>query len=159
MSSTTTSYTWHPPQKRWRYAFAVVAVTLAVFVWLTTRADPELWPRSLASFFALVAVVLLIEQNTHVDADARTVVREGRLFGRFRVWLWRHHLSEFTGIAMKRQSDAEGGATVFVGFRRRSGRLLAVRYFHADLGQSSVEAERVARHLAETTGLRLHETD
>src|SRR4051812_43340372 len=122
-----TSYTWHPQQTKGRYAFAAAAVALAAFVWLTTRNEPEVWPRVLASFFALVAVALLIEQDTRVDADAYTVVREGRLFGRFRVWLWRHPLSEFTAVAMRRQSDPEGCDTVFVGLRRRSGRLMAVR--------------------------------
>ena len=58
---------------------------------------------------------------------------------------------------MNRQSDPEGCDTVFVGLRRRSGRLMAVRYFYAGTGQSSVEVERVARNLADATGLQLHE--
>jgi drug/metabolite transporter superfamily protein YnfA len=158
MSPGVNGYTWHPQQKWWRYAFAAGAVAFAVIVWLATRSEPEVWPRVLASSFALVALFPLIEQNTRVDARARIIVREGRLFGCFRVWLWRDHLSEFTGVGMSRQSDSEGGYdTVLVGLSRRSGRLMAVSYFHAVAGQPSVEAEQVARSLADTTGLQLHE--
>ena len=152
------SYTWHPQRKKWRYGFAVLAVALAVIVWLATRAEPEIWPpRLLASFFALVAVALLIEQDTHVDADSRAIIREGRLFGRFRVWRWRHHFSEFTEVAMSRTKDPEGGDMVLVGLRRQSGRLMAVRYFYTGTGEPNVEAERVARSLAEATGLHLND--
>jgi len=157
MSPTMSSYPWHPQQTRGRYAFAFAAVALALGVWLAALREPELWPRILTAIFALVAVGLLIEQDTRIDTDAHTVVREGRLFGRFRVWIWRHPLSEFTGVAMRRHSDPEGSDTVFVGLRRRGGRLMAVRYFYAGVGQPSVEAERVARSLADTTGLPLHD--
>ena len=152
-----TSYTWHPQATRGRYAFAAGAVALAVCVWLVTRSEPELWPRVIASIFALVSVFLTIEQDTRIDAAARIVLREGRLFGRFRVWHWSHQLSEFTGVAKRRQSDPEGCDTVFVGLKRRNGRLMAVRYFYAGTGQPSVEAERVARSLADATGLQLSE--
>ena len=121
MSTTATSYTWHPKQKKWRYTFAVVTATLAVAVCLTTRAESEVWLWLLASFFALAALLLLIEQDTHVDAAAATLVGEGRLFGRFRVWLWRHPLSKFTGVAMRRRIDPEGCDTLFVGLRQRNG--------------------------------------
>ena len=152
-----TSFTWHPRQVRWRYAFAAASVALAAFVWLATRSEPELGPRFLAAFFALGAVALLIEQDTRVDSDAGNIVREGRLFGRFRVWLWCHPLSEFSGVAMRRHFDPEGQDTVFVGLRRQSGRFMAVRYFYAGTNQPSGEAERSAQELAEITGLKLHE--
>jgi len=153
-----TNYSWYPQKTKWRYALAVSAVGLGVFVFLMTHTEPEFGPRILASFFALVAVFLFIEQDTHIDSNGLTIVREGRLFGRFRVWLWRHQLSEFTSVTMRRQIDPEGCCDiVFVGLRRRNGRLLAVSYFSAGSNQPSVEAERVARSLAETTGLPLDE--
>lgn len=152
-----TRYPWHPPQTRWRYAFALVAFALAVCVWVSTRSEPEWWSSLLASFFALAALTLLIEQETRVDLDARSIVREGRLFGSFRVWLRRHPLREFTGVAMRRHSDAESWDTVFVGLRRGNRRFMAVCYFNAGTGQPSVEAERVARGLADLTGLPLQE--
>ena len=156
ISLTVTTYTWHPQQRRWRYAFAFGAMALAVLVWLSTVVETELWPRLLASAFALGAVALLIDQDTRVDTEAHCIVREGRLFGCFRVWLRRHSLSDFTGVAMQRQSDPEGD-TVFVGLRRRSGRFMAVRYFNAGTGEVSVEAERMARSLADSAGLKFSE--
>ena len=153
-----TSYSWHPQPTRRRYVFAAGAIALAAVVWLANRSEPSLWPLFIAALLALAAFGLLIEQDTRVDADARTVVREGRLLRHFRVWLWRHPFSEFTAVAMKRQPDSDGGNdTLFVGLRRRSGSLMAVCYFYTRIGQPSVEAERVARSLADTTGLELHE--
>ena len=157
MAQAITSYTWHPERKRWRYSFAATAVLLAGFVWMTTHNEPDVVPCVLASFFTLIAVALLIEKDTRVDSDTRTIIREGRLFGRFRVWLWRHHLSEFTGVATIRHIDPDGTDTLFVGLRRRSGRHLAIRYFYAGKGRASVEAELIARSLSEITGLPLHE--
>jgi hypothetical protein len=149
---------WHPQQKRRRYVFAAGALALTVVVWLATRSDREFWPRLIASLFALVAFGVLIEQDTRLDADARTVVREGRLFGRCRVWLWRNSLSDFTGVAIRRQPDSDGGCdTVFVGLQQRNGRLMALSYFFVGIGQPSVEAERAAQNLVDMTGLQLHE--
>ena len=151
------SYSWHPPYLRGRYAFAVVPVAAALCVWPAMLGEPQL-ARILVAACALLAVALLIEHDTRIDADARTVVRESRLFGRFPVWLWHHPLSEFTGVATKRESDPGGGNdTVYIGLRRRGGGNMWVCYFHAGVGQPSVEAELVARRLADTTGLPLHQ--
>lgn len=158
MSQRNTAYAWHPQhKKKLRYALSVVAVAMAAFVWLGTRAEQELTPRALASLFVIAAIFSLIEQDTHVDPESRTIVREGRLFGRLRVWRWRHALSDFSRVAISRQSNSEGPDTVFVGLRRRNGRLMAVRYFEAGTGHRSVEAEQVARSLAEATGLQLRD--
>ena len=152
------SYSWHPPELRGRYVFAVVPVAVAVGGWLALRSEPDLFLRILPGAGVIVAVAILIEHDTRIDADARTVVRESRLFGSFVVWLWRHPLSEFTGVTIQRESEPdEFRDTVFVGLRRRSGRRMWVCYFHTGVGQPSVEAELVARSLADTTGLQLHQ--
>ena len=158
MSPAMGTYSWHPPYLRGRYVFAVVSVAVAIGGWLALRSEPELFLRILPSAGVIVAVAILIEHDTRIDADARTVVRESRLFGSFVVWLWRHPLSEFTGVTIQRESEPdEFRDTVFVGLRRRSGRRMWVCYFHTGVGQPSVEAERVARSLADTTGLQLHQ--
>ena len=152
------TYSWHPPYLRGRYVFAVVPVAVAIGGWLALRSEPELFLRILPGAGVIVPVAILIEHDTRIDADARTVVRESRLFGSLVVWLWRYPLSEFTGVTIKRESDPnEFSDTVFVGLRRRSGRRMWVCYFHTGVGQPSVEAELVARSLADTTGLQLHE--
>lgn len=152
------TYSWHPPYLRGRYVFAVVPVAVAIGGWLALRSEPELFLRILPGAGVIVAVAILIEHDTRIDADGRTVVRESRLFGSLVVWLWRYPLSEFTGVTIKRESEPdEFSDTVFVGLRRRSGRRMWVCYFHTGVGQPSVEAELVARSLADTTGLQLHE--
>jgi len=158
MSPAMTSYSWHP-EKTGRYAISIVMAAVALCGWVATRSEPQEQPLILACTFAVVALAaaLHVDHDTCVDADARTVVRESRLFGRFRVWLWHYPLSEFTGVAMQRESDpGEGSDTVFVGLRQRSGRLMWVCYFHAGVGKPCVEAELVARSLADATGLQLH---
>ena len=152
------SYSWHPPQLRGRYAFAIVPVAVALGGWLALRSEPEMFLRILPGACLLVAGALLIEHDTRIDADARAVVRESRLFGSFVVWHWSHPLSEFTEVTIQRESEPdEFRDTVFVGLRRRSGRRMWVCYFQTGVGQPSVEAELVARSLADTTGLHLHE--
>ena len=150
------SYSWHPPSLRGRYVFAVVPVAVAIGGWLALRSEPDLFLRILPGAGVIVAVALLIEHDTRIDADARTVVRESRLIGTLVIWLWRHPLSEFTGVTIQRESEPdEFRDTVFVGLRRRSGRPMWVSYFHTGVGQPSVEAKLVAQSLADTTGLQL----
>jgi hypothetical protein len=133
-----------------------MAVTLAVVVWWATRATGEWEPRALTAFFAVTALAVLIEQRARIDVVAGVLVREGRLLGRV-VWRWRHQLRDFTGIGLRRQSDPEGDDTVFVGLRRASGRLMAIQYFFVPAGAHSFEAEKMARSLADLTGLPLDE--
>ena len=153
-----TTYRWHPHSAKHRYAFAAVCAVLVPLVWLTTRSEPAWWPRGLASLFGLLAGLSLIEQETRIDPDARAIVREGRLFGRYRVWLRHHPLSEFASVVVSRTS-ANDGDTLFVGLRRHHGRHLWVRYFSAVQGQPCREAEQVARQLAAVTGLELIESE
>lgn len=160
MSAIIINYTWHPRQSRWRYPVTVGAVAvLAVVAWLATRGESGVWPRVLAPFMALVTVGLLIEQDTRIDSEAGMVVREGRLFGRCRVWLRRHRLSEFTRVDIERQGHQDGSDTLFVGLRRPSGQLMTVCYFCVATDHRSIEAEGVARSLAEATGLRWHDNE
>jgi hypothetical protein len=151
------SYNWHPYTKR-RYAFALGAAVFVIVVWLTTRGGIEWAPRIIALLIFLVSLFLLVEQDTKVDRKAGVVIREGWLFGRFLVWRWRDRLDQFIGVGFRRQHDPDGGNdTVFVGLRRRSGRLVPVQYFYAGPGQPCSEAERVGRSLLEATGLEFHE--
>lgn len=150
------SYNWHPHTKR-RYAFTFGALALAAVVWFATRGESDLSPRIITFAVVFVSLFLLVEQDARVDSQAGMMVREGRLFGRFLVWRWRNRLSGFTGIGFRRQHDPEDGDTVFVGLRRQSGRLVAIRYYFVGAGQPCYEAERVGQSLAEATGLQLYE--
>jgi hypothetical protein len=150
-------YNWHPQKKRWRYAFAVIAVALGIVVWFATRSESDWLPRILIFFFVVVSLFLLIEQDVRVDGEAGVVVREGRLFGRYLVWRIRDRLSDFTGVGFRRHHDPDGGDTVFVGLRRHSGRLVAIQYFSVGAGGPCHEAEKAGRSLSEVTGLQLHD--
>jgi hypothetical protein len=150
------SYNWYPPTKQ-RYAITLGAVVLAVIVWLATRGESDWSPRIITLVVVFVSLFLLVEQDARVDGQAGLMIREGRLFGRFLVWRWRDQLSDFTSVGFRRQHDPESGDTVFVGLRRRSGRLVAIQYFFVGAGQPCLEAERAGRSLSETTGLPLHE--
>ncbi len=152
------SYAWHPQRKRWRYALALFLATLAALVFLAPRTAPEFWPRFIAFWFSFVSIALFIEQETRIDKNKLVLIREGRLFGRFRVWLRQYPLSEFTQVAMERVFDPEGPDNVLIGLRRGNGRLMAISYFLVDRNKMSVEAERFAQSLAETTGLPLDES-
>jgi hypothetical protein len=125
------SYKWHPYTKR-RYAFTFGAAVFVIVVWLTTRGGIEWAPRIMALLIFFVSLFLLIEQDTKIDGSAGVMIREGRLFGRFLVWRRRDRLSESTGVGFRRQHDPEGNDTVFVGLRRRSGRLVSIQYFLLD---------------------------
>ncbi len=149
-------YKWHPHTRR-RYAFAVGAVALGVVVWLVTRGESDWSPRIITLVVVLVSLFLLVEQDTEIDAQAGMVIREGRLFGRYLVWRWRDRLSDFTGVGFRRHHDPEGDDTMFVGLKRRSGRLMPIQYFFAGAGKPCYEAERVGRSLSELTGLQVHE--
>jgi hypothetical protein len=150
------SYNWHPHTRR-RYAFTFGAIALAVVVWFATHGESDWSPRIITLVVVVVSLFLLVEQDARVDSQAGVMIREGRLFGRLLVWRWRDRLSDFTGVGFRRQHDPEDGDTVFVGLRRRSGRLVAIRYFFVAAGQPCYEAERVGRSLSDTTGLQLHE--
>jgi|SRR6516165_9407573 hypothetical protein len=149
-------YNWHPHSKR-RYVFAFGAVALGIVIWFATRGESDWSPRLITSAVVLVSLFLLVEQDAKVDGEAGVMIREGRLFGRFLVWRWRDRLTDFDGVGFRRQHDPEDGDTVFVGLRRPSGRLVAIRYFFVGAGRPCYEAEKVARSLSETTGLQLYE--
>lgn len=151
------TFTWHPHPKPGRYALSISVLIFSIVGWIAIRSTPELWTRIVVSIFALCAFFSLIEQNTRVDEARSLIIREGLLFGRFRLWLWCHRLSGFTGVVLRKRSDPEHGDNVFVGLKRRNGRYLWVSYFHAGSDQSSVEAMRVARSLADATELQLFE--
>ena len=150
-------YNWHPQKKRWRYAFAFIAVALGVVVWFAAWSETSWSPRILIVFFVFVSLFLLIEQDAHIDGQAGMVIREGRLFGRYLVWRMRNRLSDFTGVGFRRHHDPDGGDTVFVGLLRHSGRLVAIHYFSVGAGGPCHEAEKAGRSLSETTGLQLHD--
>ncbi len=149
-------YNWHPYTRR-RYAFAVCAVAGGLAVWFAMRGESDWLPRIIPLCFVLISLFLIVEQSARVDVATGTVIRDGRLFGRYLVWRWRNRLSDFTGVGFLRNNDPEGGDTVFVGLRRRSGRLMAIQYFFVGSGFPCNEAERVGRSLSENTGLPLNE--
>ncbi len=149
MSPTLTRYSRHPQPSTGRYVLATVIIAGVASVWR----EPGIWPGVMATPFALAACGLFIQQHTRVDTDARTVVREGWLFGRFRVWQRRHSLSDFTAVVMGPHPQAEGDGAMSAGLLRRRGRPLEVSYFHVDSG----EVERMAQSLADLTGLPLRD--
>jgi len=157
MTPSPQDYPWHPQPPRWRYGMFVFLELIAGAAWLGFRAEPSWWPRAIIGSIAFVAVGLVVEQQTRIDVTARTIVQEGRLLGRLRVWSFRHSLDEFTDVVLRRQRDPDGNDSVLVELRRHSGRNLAVRYFNAGQGKGCPEAEQAARSLAESTGLRLRD--
>jgi len=148
------TYLWHPQERGWRYTVAFGIVASAGFCWWVTRGGGD-WPlRVVSLIFAIAALGLLTEQETYVDTATRTLWREGRLFGRFRVWRRRWSIGEFRAVSVKRCEDSDGQVTVYVELARPSGRPLAVRYFY---GRACSEARRTARDLAHATGLQINE--
>ena len=131
---------------------------VALFVWFMSQSEPSWELYFFLSFYVFVALVLFVEQYTHIDANAGTVTREGRLFGRFRLWFRQHPLKEFTAVSTKRETDPGSQSDpVFVCLRRNSGQLIRIQYFSASAKQPCIEAERAAQSLAKTTGLPLIE--
>ena len=159
---TLTQYKWH--QHKWRrYVFAVVMIAIALYLFFTRGAiDSSLFiftvSCDLMVFVSLVlSLLLLIEQDTRIDATAGIVICEHRLFGRYLVYRRRESLSGFSGVEIQRLSNPDDVDTVFVGLRRHSGRLMGVQYVDAGRGKRSCEAERIAQSLSESTGLDIHE--
>jgi hypothetical protein len=152
------SYPWHPPKTR-QYLFAVFAAICSVASWWLSRAERSLPPLLISIAFLLATVALLIEQHTEIDTHSHTVRSEGRLFGRFRIWLTRRPIAEFTAVGFQRARGSldSPGDTVFVGRRRHDGGFVAVRYFSVASGQLCYAADEEARSLAQSTGLPLDE--
>ena len=140
--------------KNWRYTLGLGILVSAIVCWWLTRGGGDWSLRIFSLIFALLALGLFVEQETRVDTITRTLCREGRLFGHFRVWLRRRSLSEFNAVEVRTCKDADGQATVFVELLRPSGRPIAVQYLY---GQATSEARSIARRLAEATGLPVHE--
>jgi hypothetical protein len=151
------SYNWHPQSKKWRYVFAFIFVGIAVVVWLAMRGEKDWTPRLICFAVGLASLCLFVEQEARIDAQAGVMIREGRLLGRVLVWRWRDRLADFVEVGFSRSQDAEGNDTIFVGLRRRSGRLAVIQYFCVATGTPCYQAEMAGRSLAEATGLKLCE--
>ena len=148
------NYLWHPQERSWRYTIALGIVVSAMVCWWVTRGGGDWALRILSLVFAIAALGLLTEQETHVHAGTRTLSREGRLFGRFLIWRCHRPLGDFTGVAVRHYEDSDGQVTFYVELVRPSGRSLAVRYFY---GRACSEARSAAENLARATGLQMHE--
>lgn len=154
MSSLVMKHPWHTQERNWRYAIALGIILAAGFCWWATGGGGDWALRIVSLLFAIAALGLLTEQETSLDAETRTVWREGRLFGRLRLWRRRHPIGEFSAVSVRRYEDPDGQITVFVELTRPSGGALAVRYFY---GQACSEAHSTAVNLAQATGLRINE--
>lgn len=150
-------YKWHPYTRRHNYFMAVCGVALGIAGWLATGEERNWAPRILVCVFVLFCLLLLVDHETRIDVAASLVISEGRLFGRYLVWRRQAWVSDFTTVGFRRHRHSDGNDTVFVGLRRRSGRLMAVQYFSVGAGYPCDEAERAARNLAEATGLEIHQ--
>jgi len=106
----------------------------------------------LAAFFSC------IKQGTSIDMEQRIVTSEGYLFGRLCLWLRRRPLSDFVAVRCRRVMHADANDTVFLGFERRGGRVMEIRYYTVAHGGPASQAWSEARWLAEVTGLPLHES-
>jgi hypothetical protein len=154
MPNGTTLFNWHPQARSWRYTLGLgIIVSAGVVCWCTRRSGDG-WPCLISLLFALAGSGLLIEQESRVDENSHTLCREGRLFGRFRLWLRCRPLSEFSAIRVRTYRDSDGNDNVFVELLQHSGQPLAVRYFY---GAACSEARGIAQSLARATGLPLDE--
>jgi hypothetical protein len=155
---TTLTFHWHPANTP-RRAFGIGAVGFAIYSWAFHHGEAASALRIISSVLVVVALALLVELETRVDAQARSVRREARLFGRFRVWFRQYPLSSFCNVALRRRSDPDSGDTVYVGLRRRSGGFFALQYFFVGTGQICGEAHRAAHLLSNATGLAFDDRD
>jgi hypothetical protein len=105
----------------------------------------------------LVAFFCLIKQQTSIDTDSRMVSREGYLFGRYRLWRRRRPLNDFVAVRCRRYPHPGENDTVFIGLRRRAGRVMELRYCNVTHGSPGSQAQSDARWLADITGLPLDE--
>ena len=155
MSPQVTSHDWHPIKTPMRYCYAFGAALCAVgCVWAAWQSGA--WPVvALAVVFAFVSFGLATDQQTHIDAAAGTVTREGRLFGRILVWRTRRLLTDFSAVTFQRTHDPEGGDSVFVGLLPKRGRFVAVRYFGAASDGRCDDAVDYACRLAGDTSLQI----
>jgi len=154
MSPTTFSYYWQRPKLN-RYVITAGVLAMTVGVWIDQRDMSNWWPRIIMSGVALWILHLLVDYRTCIDRERGTFTREKLLFGRYHVGALRLPLSEFTSVALDRYADSEDSTnTFYVCLRRRTGRLMQICYFRVRRGQSSDDAERAARELAEMTGLQ-----
>ena len=143
-------------RQRWkRYGFTVIAVAVAIYIWIIQLGAASWWARVFSLGFALWSLRFLIDYRACIDVASGTFTREKLLFGRYLVDAVRFPLSEFTGVALDRYDRSEDSTTTFyVCLRRRSGRLIQVCRFEVQNGERSDGAEKVARELAELTRLK-----
>lgn len=157
MSPRTIKLSWSDPHvRRARYLIGPFFLAGAAMIWVVFRD----WFSVLGgSIFALLGLGMLIECDTLIDADTGRLTQGYRLFGRYRLWLRYHHLSEFTAVVMERtygdRYSDDPDDTLYMCLQRSNGSLMRIRCFSVVPRQRCVEAEQLARTLAGLTGLRL----
>ena len=151
----TKHFSWHSQQSRsFRYVFGIGAfVTASILCWFTYRSR-DWFPFFIGLLFVITVPGLLVELDTYVDTDAKTLCREARLFGSVRLWKHCRSLTDFRAIRLKMYRDDDGNNNTLVELLRHSGRPVAVKCFY---GAECSEAPAVADTLARTTGIPLDE--
>ena len=76
-----------------------------------------------------IAFFCFVKKQTSIDTESRIVSREGYLFGRLRLWFRRRPLSDFVAVRCRRCPKPGENDTVFIGLRRRTGRVMELRYY------------------------------
>jgi hypothetical protein len=152
----TVSYQWQL-QKRKRYRFTVLLLALALLLWFAQLGIGHWWSWAVALGFAAASVRWLVDHRACIDDATGTFTREKLLLGRYRIGARRLALTEFTGVALDRRDDREGGSTYYVCLRQRSGELLHVCRIDGRAGERCDAAENTARELAGLTRLDFEE--
>lgn len=120
------------------------------------------WPAALvcgALFAAAGAVGLLVQRATSVDSSARVVCLRLRLFDYCPLWTRRWPFEEFDAVVRSAHTDIDTLRidSWLVGLRRRSGRIVWVRYENVAPDTRSAAIDSVAQELAAVTGLPICE--
>lgn len=147
-------YDWHPPGIN-QYLFGFIAIACGAGSILASIHESSRTLLIIGILFLFCAFFCFVKQETRIDTELRLVIREGRLFGRFRVWFTRYPFDAFAGVTCRRFERVRDNDTVYVGLRRKKGRIMELRYFNVASGYPDEQAKREAQNVAENIGLPL----
>jgi len=108
--------------------------------------------------FLLAGFSFCIKAETCIDPNTRQVVREGRLFGKYRIWRRVYPFAAFKTVAFRLYESTGENGTVRIGLRRQNGRIMEVCYFNVGPGPNSGrELRSDALNLSRAIGLPVEE--
>ena len=158
MPDTIISYNWQRIPRAYLYLAGLLFIGLgALAIWAPAAHKSSRWPAIIGYAFLICGFFLFIDQQTRIDTESHLVTREGRLFGWLRLWFTRRSLGDFTAVTCHRVEHVRDNDSVFIGLRRRTGRVMELCYFTVASGHPCEQARKEAQHLAQRLGLPLDE--